>query len=150
MEIILLEKVNKLGGLGSIVKVKDGYARNVLLPKKKARRATEKAIQEFQQRRAELEKVAAEVLSAAQTQHQRLNGLTVQLVQKSGVDGRLFGSVTPIDIAKALKEQGFEIDKIQIRLPDGPIKIVGDFTVQVALHADVVSEINVSVLGEHV
>ncbi|MEA5098379.1 MAG: 50S ribosomal protein L9 [Burkholderiaceae bacterium] len=150
MEIILLEKVGKLGDLGDIVRVKDGFARNYLIPQKVARRATEAAKVEFEARRAELEKVAAEKLAAAQTLGEKLAGMTVQILQKSGVDGRLFGSVTNVDIAEALNKQGFAVEKAQIRLPQGPFKTVGDFPLSVALHSDVVVEITVSVLGEHV
>ena len=150
MQIILLEKVVNLGNLGDIVKVKDGYARNFLIPGKKARRATKDAIAEFEVRRAELEKVAAEKLSAATAQGEKLNGATVQISQKAGVDGRLFGSVTNADIADALKKQGLaEVEKSQVRLADGPLKLVGDHSVQIALHTDVLVDVTVSVLGEH-
>ncbi|MCG1042234.1 50S ribosomal protein L9 [Mycetohabitans sp. B8] len=149
MQVILLEKVANLGNLGDIVKVKDGYARNFLIPQRKARRATKDAIAEFEVRRAELEKVAADKLAAAQAQGEKLAGLTLQITQKSGVDGRLFGSVTNQDIAIALKQQGFDVEKAQVRLSQGPLKIVGDHPVQVALHTDVVTDITVSVLGEH-
>ncbi|MEM5419894.1 MULTISPECIES: 50S ribosomal protein L9 [Paraburkholderia] len=149
MQIILLEKVVNLGNLGDIVKVKDGYARNFLIPNKKARRATKDAIAEFEVRRAELEKVAAEKLAAAQAEGEKLNGLTVQIGQKAGVDGRLFGSVTNADIAVALTKQGFAVEKAQVRLPEGPLKMVGDHPVQVALHTDVLVDVTVSVLGEH-
>lgn len=148
MQIILLEKVVNLGNLGDIVKVKDGYARNFLIPSGRARRATEAAKAEFEARRAELEKQAAEKLAAAQAQGEKLGGQTVKLTQKAGVDGRLFGSVTNHDIADELKKQGFEVHKSQIRLPHGPIKTVGDTTVQVSLHTDVDVEITVSVYGE--
>ncbi|MGV2291461.1 50S ribosomal protein L9 [Trinickia sp. YCB016] len=149
MQIILLEKVVNLGNLGDIVKVKDGYARNFLIPKKQARRATKEAIAEFEVRRAELEKVAAEKLAAAQAQGEKLAGLTVQIAQKAGVDGRLFGSVTNADIAEALTKQGFAVEKAQVRLPEGPLKLVGDHPVQVSLHTDVLVDVTVSVLGEH-
>jgi large subunit ribosomal protein L9 len=150
MQIILLEKVVNLGNLGDIVKVKDGYARNFLIPGKKARRATKDAIAEFEVRRAELEKVAAEKLAAANAQGEKLNGAIVKISQKAGVDGRLFGSVTNADIADALKKQGLaEVEKSQVRLADGPLKLVGDHAVQVALHTDVVVDVTVSVVGEH-
>ena len=149
MQIILLEKVVNLGNLGDIVKVKDGYARNFLIPNKKARRATKDAIAEFEVRRAELEKTAAEKLAAAQAEGEKLNGLTVQIGQKAGVDGRLFGSVTNADIAVALTKQGFAVEKAQVRLPEGPLKMVGDHPVQVSLHTDVLVDVTVSVLGEH-
>jgi len=150
MQVILLEKVVNLGNLGDIVKVKDGYARNFLIPNKHARRATKDALAEFEVRRAELEKVAAEKLATAQAQGEKLAGSTVQIAQKAGVDGRLFGSVTNADIADALVKQGFAVEKAQVRLPEGPLKLVGDHSVQVSLHTDVLVDVTVSVLGEHV
>ncbi|WP_050462237.1 50S ribosomal protein L9 [Herbaspirillum autotrophicum] len=149
MQVILLEKVVNLGGLGEVVRVKDGYARNFLIPQRKARRATTTAIAEFEAKRAELEKAAAEKLAASQAQGEKLSGLTVQISQKSGVDGRLFGSVTNADIAEALVKQGFAVEKAQIRLPQGPLKIVGEHAVSVALHTDVVVDVTVAVTGEH-
>lgn len=148
MQVILLEKVVNLGNLGDVVKVKDGYARNFLIPQRKARRATQAAVAEFETKRAELEKAAAEKLAAAQAQGEKLNGLTVQISQKAGVDGRLFGSVTNADIAEAVTKQGFPVEKAQVRMPQGPLKIVGDHAVSVALHTDVVVDVTVSVLGE--
>ncbi|MBY4898059.1 50S ribosomal protein L9 [Cupriavidus sp. AU9028] len=150
MQVILLEKVINLGNLGDIVRVKDGYARNFLIPTKLARRATQSAIEEFEAKRADLEKAAAEKLAAAQGEGEKLNGLTLQITQKSGVDGRLFGSVTNADIAEALATQGFKVEKAQVRLPNGPLKMVGDHPVSVSLHTDVVVDITVSVLGEQV
>ena len=150
MQIILLEKVVNLGNLGDVVRVKDGYARNFLIPNKQARRATDSAIKEFEARRAELEKLAAEKLAAAQAEGEKLNGLTVQLSQKAGVDGRLFGSVTNHDIADALNAQGFKVEKAQVRLPNGPLKTVGDHAVVVSLHTDVAVDVTVSVQGETV
>ena len=148
MQIILLEKVVNLGNLGDIVKVKDGYARNFLIPSGQARRATAAAKAEFEAKRAELEKAAAEKLAAAQAVGEKLNGFTVKLSQKAGVDGRLFGSITNADIADALKAQGFTVVKAQVRMPNGPIKTVSSSTVEVALHTDVVVEVNVEVSGE--
>ncbi len=148
MQIILLDKVVNLGNLGEIVKVKDGYARNFLIPTGRARRATAAAKAEFEARRAELEKAAAEKLAAAQAEGEKLGGSTVKLTQKAGVDGRLFGSVTNQDIAEELNKQGYKVAKSQIRLPNGPIKVVSDSSVSVALHTDVVVEVNVSVYGE--
>ncbi|MFO1339451.1 MAG: 50S ribosomal protein L9 [Burkholderiaceae bacterium] len=148
MQIILLDKVANLGNLGDIVKVKDGFARNYLIPTKRARRATEAAIKEFEARRAELEKIAADKLAAAQAVGEKLNGLTVAISQKAGVDGRLFGSVTNGDIAEALVKAGFQVVKSQVRLPNGPLKAVGEFPVSVAAHTDVVVEITVKVVGE--
>jgi large subunit ribosomal protein L9 len=149
MQVILLEKVVNLGNLGEVVRVKDGYARNFLIPQRMARRATTSAVAEFEAKRVELEKSALVKLSAAQGQGEKLNGLTVQISQKSGVDGRLFGSVTNFDIAEALSKQGFPVEKAQIRMPQGPLKTVGDHAVSVALHTDVVVEVTVAVLGEH-
>lgn len=149
MQVILLEKVVNLGNLGEVVRVKDGFARNFLIPQRMARRATTSAVAEFEAKRAELEKSAAVKLAASQTQGEKLSGMTVQISQKSGVDGRLFGSVTNSDIAEALSKQGFPVEKAQVRLPQGPLKIVGDHAISVALHTDVIVEVTVSVLGEH-
>jgi large subunit ribosomal protein L9 len=148
MQIILLDKVVNLGNLGEVVKVKDGYARNFLIPSGRARRATSLAIKEFEAKRAELEKIAAAKLAESQAQGEKLAGKTIKLTQKAGVDGRLFGSVTNADIAEEVTKQGYKVAKSQIRMPNGPIKTVGDSTVSVALHTDVVVEINVTVYGE--
>ncbi|WP_431104697.1 50S ribosomal protein L9 [Roseateles noduli] len=148
MQVILLEKVANLGNLGDVVKVKDGYARNFLIPTRQARRATESAIKEFEAKRAELEKVAAEKLSAAQALGEKINGNTVTISQKAGVDGRLFGSVTNADIAEALTKAGTAIVKSQVRLPNGPLKTVGEFPINVAPHTDVVVEVTVKVVAE--
>ena len=148
MQIILLEKVGKLGDLGDVVKVKDGYARNFLIPTKLARRATEAAIKEFEGRRAELEKVAAAKLAAAQSLGEQLSGKTVRIAQKAGVDGRLFGSVTNQDIADALSKLGLPVVKSQVRLPNGPLKTVGEHPVSVAPHGDVVAEVTVHVVPQ--
>lgn len=149
MQVILMEKVVNLGQLGDVVKVKDGYARNYLVPQGKARRATAANIAEFEAKRADLEKAQAEVLAAAQTRAEKLEGLMVQISQKAGVDGRLFGSVGNSDIADAVKAQGFELAKSEVRLPEGPLKQVGDYPITLALHTDVLANITVSVLGEH-
>jgi large subunit ribosomal protein L9 len=148
MQIILLDKVVNLGNLGEIVRVKDGYARNFLIPSGRARRATEAAKKDFEARRAELEKVAAAKLAEAQALGEKLAGTTVKVTQKAGVDGRLFGSVTNYDIAEELNKNGYKVVKAQVRMPNGPIKMIGDSTVSVALHTDVVVDINVSVYGE--
>jgi large subunit ribosomal protein L9 len=148
MQIILLEKLANLGQLGEIVNVRDGYARNYLIPKGKARRATPENIAEFEKRRAELEKAEAETHAAAQERASKLEGLLVQVSQKAGVDGRLFGSVTNYDIAEALEAQGFEVSKAMVRLPYGPLKQIGDYDIVLDLHADVKAHIKVSVLGE--
>ncbi|TVO52230.1 MULTISPECIES: 50S ribosomal protein L9 [Denitromonas] len=148
MQIILLEKVGKLGALGDVVKVKDGYARNFLIPQGKAKRATEANMAEFETRRAELEALQNEKLAGAQALAEKLESLMVQITRKSGMDGRLFGSVTNADVADALAAQGFDIERSTIRMPDGPLKQVGDVQLEVGLHADVVTTITVSVLGD--
>ena len=149
MQVILLEKVVNVGNLGEVVRVRDGYARNYLIPQKKARRATEAALKEFEARRAELEKAQAEKLAAAQAMGEKLEGYTLRLTQKAGVDGRLFGSVTNMDIVEGLVANNFAgVQKAQVRLPEGPLKMVGEFPVQVALHPDVVSSITVVVVGD--
>jgi len=148
MQIILLDKVVNLGNLGEIVKVKDGYARPFLIPSGRARRATAAAKAEFEAKRAELEKAAAAKLAEAQALGTKLGGSSIKLTQKAGVDGRLFGSVTNFDIAEELVKGGYQVAKAQVRMPNGPIKIVGDSTVSVALHTDVVVDITVSVYGE--
>lgn len=150
MQIILLEKLVNLGQLGDVVKVRDGYARNFLIPKGKARRATAAAIKEFETRRAELEAAQTERLTAAQALGEKLNGATVTITQKAGVDGRLFGSVTNFDVAESLKKQGFAVEKAMVRMPAGPLKTIGDATVDVALHGDVVVQVTVTVVGETV
>ena len=148
MQVILLEKVVNVGNLGDVVKVKDGYARNFLIPQKMARRATSSAVAEFEVKRAELEKAAAEKLGASQAQGEKLGGMTITIAQKAGVDGRLFGSVGNFDIAEALTKQGFAVEKAQVRLPTGPLKTTGEHPVAVALHTDVIVEITVAVVGE--
>lgn len=148
MQIILLDKVAKLGDLGDVVKVKNGYARNYLIPTKLARRATEAAIKEFEGRRAELEKAAAAKLAAAQSLGEQLSGKTVRIAQKAGVDGRLFGSVTNHDIADALTKLGLAVSKSQVRMPNGPLKTVGEHSVSVAPHGDVVAEVTVQVVAQ--
>jgi large subunit ribosomal protein L9 len=148
MQVILLEKVVNVGNLGDVVKVKDGYARNFLIPQKMARRATSSAVAEFEVKRAELEKAAAAKLAASQAQGEKLNGMTVTIAQKAGVDGRLFGSVTNFDIAEALSKQGFAVEKAQVRMPTGPLKTTGEHPVAVALHTDVVVDVTIAVVGE--
>jgi large subunit ribosomal protein L9 len=148
MQIILLEKVVNLGGLGDVVKVKDGFARNYLIPHGKAKRATPENLAEFESRRADLEKAQAEAFGAAQERGAKVDGLTVQVTRKAGVDGRLFGSVTTYDIAEGLQALGHEVERAAIRLPQGPLKAIGDHQIAVALHGDVVVHITVSVLGE--
>src|SRR5690606_24871211 len=149
MQVILLEKVVNLGNLGEVVRVRDGYARNYLIPQKMARRATAAALKEFEARRAELEKQQAEKLAVAQAVGEKLGGRTITIVQKAGVDGRLFGSVTTMDIAQALVSEGFDsIQKAQVRLHDGALKAVGEYPVQVVLHPDVAVEISLVIQGE--
>lgn len=148
MQIILLEKIANLGQLGDVVKVKDGFARNYLIPHGKAKRATAENLAEFEKRRADLEKAQADALTQAQEKAAKIDGAMVQITQKAGVDGKLFGSVTNVDIAEALKVQGVEVPRSMIRMPQGPLKTIGDHPIKVALHADVVVTVTVSVLGE--
>ena len=148
MQVILLDKVVNLGALGDVVKVKDGYARNFLIPSGRARRATQSAIAEFEARRAELEKAAAAKLAEAQALGEKLANVALKITQKAGVDGRLFGSVTNHDVAEELNKQGFAVAKAQVRMPNGPLKLVGDYTVNVSLHTDVHVDVAVTVLGE--
>ena len=148
MQVILMEKLANLGNLGDVVKVKDGYARNYLIPQGKAKRATEENLKAFEVRRAELEKVHAASLAQAQERGAKLGGLTLTMAQKAGVDGKLFGSVTNHDIVDALKAQGLEVERAQVRMPAGALKQVGEYPLQIALHTDVVVTITVSVIGE--
>jgi len=148
MQIILMEKIANLGQLGDVVKVKDGFARNFLIPQGKAKRATQSNLKEFEVRRAELEQGSAALLAAAQARAEKLEGLAVRIAQKAGVDGKLFGSVTNADISEALKKQEFIVERSQIRMPDGPLKTIGEFPVTVGLHTDVHATINVTVVAE--
>ncbi|HXU40964.1 MAG TPA: 50S ribosomal protein L9 [Burkholderiales bacterium] len=148
MQVILMEKVANLGELGDVVKVKDGYARNFLIPHGKAKRATPDNLKAFESRRAELEKAQADILAKAQERGSKLDGLTVQITQKAGPDGRLFGSVTNYDIVEALKKQGHEVERANIRMPQGPLKQVGEYPLQIGLHTDVTVTVKVAVLGE--
>ena len=148
MQVILMEKLANLGNLGDVVKVKDGYARNYLLPQGKAKRATEENLKVFEARRAELEKAQSAALAQAQERGAKLGGLTLKITQNAGVDGKLFGSVTNHDIVDALKVRGFEVERSQVRMPAGALKLVGDYPLQIALHTDVVVTITVSVIGE--
>jgi len=148
MQVILMEKVANLGNLGDVVKVKDGFARNFLLPQGKAKRATEANIAAFEVQRVALEKAQAEALAKAQERGAKMDGLTLQIAQKAGVDGRLFGSVTNYDIVEALKSQGHEVERAMVRMPEGPLKQVGDYEIQIQLHTDLVVTVKISVLGE--
>jgi large subunit ribosomal protein L9 len=148
MQVILMEKVANLGNLGDVVKVKDGFARNYLIPHGKAKRATQDNLKAFESKRAELEKAQNELLAKAQEHGAKLEGFMLQITQKAGPDGRLFGSVTNYDIVEALEKQGHKVERAQIRMPQGPLKQVGDYPIQVALHTDVAATIKVSVLGE--
>ena len=148
MQIILLERVPHLGDMGEVVGVKPGYARNYLIPTGKAKRATDENLKAFEARRAELEKAQADVLAKAQERGAKLDGLTVQITQKAGPDGRLFGSVTNYDIVEALQKQGHEVERANIRMPQGPLKQVGEYPLQIGLHTDVTVTVKVSVLGE--
>ena len=148
MQVILMEKVANLGNLGDVVKVKDGFARNFLIPQGKAKRATPENIKHFEGRRTELEKVQNQTLAKAQERAAKLENLKIQISQKAGVDGRLFGSVTNYDIVEALRKQGHEVERDNIRMPQGPLKQVGDYPIEIALHTDVTATVKVSVLGE--
>ena len=148
MQIILLEKIANVGNLGDVVKVKDGYARNFLIPQGKAKRATPANLQAIEAQRAELERVAGEKLAHAQALAEKLEGSTLRIPQKAGVDGRLFGSVTNADVVEALKAQGVEIEKSMVRMPSGPLKHVGEHPVSIALHTDVTAHVTVNVVGE--
>jgi large subunit ribosomal protein L9 len=148
MQVILLERVANLGSLGEVVKVKDGFARNYLIPHGKAKRATPENLALFESRRAELERTQADALAAAQARATQLEGLMIQIAQKAGVDGRLFGSVTNFDIVEALAKQNITVERAQVRMPQGPLKQVGDFPIPIALHTDVIATITVSVLAE--
>ena len=148
MQIILLEKITNVGGLGDVVKVKNGYARNFLIPQGKAKRATPENMKLIEGKRAEFEALAAGKLAAAQAVADKLEGLIVKITQKSGVDGRLFGSVTNFDVVDALKAQGIEVEKAMVRMPDGPLKQVGDYPLVVAPHHDIVANITVTVIGD--
>ena|SRR5436309_8437874 len=150
MQVILLEKLQNVGDLGEVVKVKPGYARNYLIPQGKAKRATPENLKLLEEKRTELERTAAERLSKAQEEAAKLEGLGIRITQKAGVDGRLFGSVTNVDIMEALKGQGHNVEKSMIRMPEGPLKQVGEFPITVVLHTDVVAHITVTVVGETV
>jgi large subunit ribosomal protein L9 len=148
MQVILMEKVVNLGGLGDVVKVKDGFARNFLIPQGKAKRASEKNLKEFENRRTELEKKANEQLTGATERAAKLEGLKIDIAQKAGVDGRLFGSVTNADIAESLGKQGLTVKKAEIRMPQGPLKHVGEYPIVLQLHTDVLANILVHVIAE--
>lgn len=149
MQVILMEKVVNLGALGDVVKVKDGFARNFLIPQGKAKRATEKNLKDFDTRRADLEKKANEVLVGAQERAARLEGAKVEITQKAGPDGRLFGSVTNSDIAEALtKGTGVTVKKADVRMSAGSLKHIGEFPVVVALHSDALANVVVVVVAE--
>ena len=148
MQIILLEKVVNLGGLGDVVKVRDGFARNYLIPQGKAKRATRENLAEFEQRRTELEKAQAAQLNDALSKAAQIDGQVVQIAQKAGVDGKLFGSVTNADVAEALKKKGFDVTKASVRMPQGPLKNIGEYPLKIALHTDVVVTVTVAVVGE--
>jgi large subunit ribosomal protein L9 len=148
MQVILMEKVANLGNLGDVVKVKDGFARNFLIPQGKAKRATPENIKHFETRRADLEKAQNEALAKAQERGAKLAGVRLEITQKAGVDGRLFGSVTNYDIVEALEKQGHEVERSQVRMPQGPLKQVGEFPIEISLHTDVTATITVAVIGE--
>ena len=148
MQVILLEKVQNVGDLGQVVKVKPGFARNFLIPHGKAKRATPENLKLLEEKRAELEKVAAERLALAQEHAAKIEGLAIQITQKAGIDGRLFGSVTNVDIVEALQAKGHPVEKAMIRMPEGPLKQVGEFPLTIVLHTDVTAHITVTVVGD--
>ena len=148
MQVILMEKVVNLGALGDVVKVKDGFARNFLIPQGKAKRATEKNLKDFEDRRTELEKKAGQVLTSSQERAAKVEGIKLEIAQKAGPDGRLFGSVTNADIAEALQKQGHDVKKAEIRMPSGPLKHIGEFPITLQLHSDVLANIIVHVVAE--
>ena len=148
MQVILLEKIANVGNLGDVVKVREGYARNFLIPQGKAKRATPENLKAIEERRADLEKAADTRLEAAQALAAKLEGAAIKITQKAGVDGRLFGSVTNVDIVEALKAQDMEVEKAMIRMPAGPLKQVGEYPLTIVLHTDVTAHINVSVQGD--
>jgi large subunit ribosomal protein L9 len=148
MQVILMERIGNLGNLGDVVRVKDGYARNYLIPRGKAKRATPENLKVFETRRAELERAQGDVLATARERASKLEGLRLEIAQKAGIDGRLFGSVTNHDICEALEKQGHELERSQIRMPQGPLKQVGEHPLQVALHSDVSATITVAVVAE--
>ena len=148
MEVILLEKVGKLGALGDRVTVKGGYARNFLLPQGRAVLANEANVAEFEARRAELEKSAQEQLNAANTRAEALNGKTVAITAKAGDEGKLFGSIGTRDIAEAAEANGLTLDKSEVRLPEGPLRNTGEHEVQCQVHSEVFATITVAITGE--
>jgi len=148
MQVILLEKVVNVGDLGEVVKVRQGYARNFLIPQGKAKRATPENLKLLEAKRGELEKAAGERLAKAQAQAEKIEGVTIQVTQKAGVDGRLFGSVTNVDVVEALQGLGHTVEKSMVRMPEGPLKHIGDFPLTIALHTDVAAHITVTVLGD--
>ena len=148
MEVILLEKIDRLGTLGDLVNVKSGYARNFLLPSGKAKIASEANIKELEGRRAELEANAAEVLAVAQARCDKLEGLEVSVTSKSGTEGKLFGSVGMIDVADAITAAGVEVAKKEVRMPDGAIRLAGQFDIVIHLHTDVNATVKLTIIGE--
>ncbi|HEX6266778.1 MAG TPA: 50S ribosomal protein L9 [Burkholderiales bacterium] len=148
MQVILMEKVANLGNLGDVVKVKDGFARNFLIPQGKAKRATPENIKHFEGRRAELERAQNEALAKAKERGEKLDNLRIEITQKAGVDGRLFGSVTNYDIVEALEKQGHAVERSQVRMPQGPLKQVGEFPIEISLHTDLTATVTVAVIGE--
>ena len=137
MEIILLQKVDNVGGIGDLVRVKSGYARNYLIPQGKATLATPENKAKFELRRAELEAKAAEELAAAQARAKKLEGMVLKIEMQAGAEGKLFGSVGTVDIAEEIGKRGIEVERSEIRLPEGPLRVVGQHHVDLHLHADV-------------
>ena len=148
MDVILLEKIDRLGSLGDVVSVKPGFARNFLLPSGKAKIATEVNVQELEARRAELEKLAAEALTVAEARREKLNGMTVEITSKAGTEGKLFGSIGTADIADAINAAGVEVEKKEVRMPTGAIRMAGDYDIDLHLHTGVDAAIKLTVIGE--
>ncbi len=148
MEVILIEKVDRLGGLGDLVNVRSGFARNYLLPTGKAKIASAENVAEIEARRAEFEKIEAEAVSAAEARRDQLSKLDISITAKSGAEGKLFGSIGNTDIADAVTAAGVEIAKREVRLPDGPLRLAGEYEITLHLHADVDATVKVTIVGE--
>lgn len=148
MQVILMEKIANLGSLGEIVNVKAGFARNYLVPQKKAKIANKSNIEEFEKIRAELEKVEAETVQAAEARKEKLDGMELTIEVRAGQEGKLFGSVTNHEIAEAVSAQGVEVERREIRMPEGPIRNIGDYEIGIHLHTDVDATIKIAVIPD--
>lgn len=148
MEVILLEKIDRLGGLGKVVNVRSGYARNFLLPTGKAKIATAENVAEIEARRAEFEAQAAAAVTAAEARREQISALSISITAKSGTEGKLFGSVGNSDIAEAVTAAGVELEKREVRLPTGPIRIAGEYEVELHLHTDVDATLKLTIIPD--